>query len=819
MFTMKAHSRHDFDLLIVETKKGVITYMYARILKKDLKRKRTMNVILLLFVVLAGTFISSSVNNIITVRNAIDDYFEKAGAPDFVAATMEKMGGRPISEILDGIEVVEGYQCEPMIYLNGDTIFYEGEKDHMESVSTPMLIAVEEAKMKYFDTVNDQVLEQVEPGEIYVVDKFFQGNNFAVGDTLEICLGDVSRSFRIAGSFKDAIGGSRMMGFTRFIVSEEDFELFLEDPLVATMYTGNMIYLDTMDEERLSQELNDNSSGIVFTSSTERLKMSYVMDMVVAGVLLVVSICLILIAFVVLHFVISFTISEEYREIGVMKAIGISDLRIRSFYMIKYLMIAVLGAVIGFFASIPFGDMMLQTVSQSMVVDRGGNRMINLLSSVLLILIILGFCYGCTGKIKKFTPVDAIRSGTTGERFQKKGLLRLNRSHLHPTVFLAANDVCSSPRRFGVVTLVFGLSMSLVLILVITVSTLQSDALVTSFGILETDVYYVNEGFQKQFMVEDGRTALVQELERMETTLRDHGIPAECMVEAAMNLTLVYEDKVHRTQVLQGVGTKADQYTYYEGTPPQNSREIALTLTTAEQLGAEIGDTVILCQAEGDQEYVITAYFQSMNNMGEGARLHESAQADFRQVMGFFPFQIRFTDDPDSSEIKDRMEVIKEIYDTDTVYSAGEYVERLVGVAGTLNRVKFLVLLVVLIIILFVTVLMERSFIAKEQGEIAILKAMGFRSGTIIAWHSIRFGIVSVIATMLSLLLIRPLTELSVGPVFRMMGAEFGVKYEILPLEVYVIYPCIVLAVTMAGACLTALYTKKIKASETSGME
>ena len=792
--------------------------MYVRILKKDLKRKRTMNVILLLFVILAGTFISSSMNNIITVRNAVDDYFEKAGAPDFIAATMDKMGSRSIFELLDDMEAVEDYQCEQILYLNGDTMFYEGEKSHLEAVSTPMLLAVEEARMNYFDTANDQILEQMEPGEIYVVEKFFQENNLAVGDALEICLGDVSKTFRVAGSFKDAIGGSRMMGLTRFLVCKEDFELFLEDPLVAAMYTGNMIYLDTMDEEGLSQELN-SSIGIVFMSSIEQLKLSYVMDMIIAGILLVISVCLILIAFVVLHFVISFTISEEYREIGVMKAIGISNFRIRSLYMMKYLILAVLGAVIGFFASIPFGDMMLQTVLQSMVMDCGSNRIINLLCSVLLILIILGFCYGCTEKVKKFTPVDAIRSGTTGERFQKKGFLRLNRSPLHPAVFLAANDVCSSPRRFSVVTLVFGLSLSLVLILAITVSTLQSDALITGFGISETDLYYVNEGIQKQFMVENGRAALEQELEHMETTLSDHGIPAECMVEAAMNLTLVYGDRTHKTQVLQGIGTRTEQYDYYEGTPPQNDREIALTRTTAAQLGAEIGDTIILRQAEGDREYVITAYFQSMNNMGEGARLHESAQVDFLQVMGFFPFQIRFTDDPDSSEIKERTEIIKEIYDTDAVYSAGEYVERLVGVTGTLNQVKFLVLLVVLIIILLVTVLMERSFIAREQGEIAILKAMGFRSGTIIVWHSIRFGIVSVIATILSLLLIRPLTEWSVGPIFRMMGAEFGVKYEILPLEVYVIYPCIVLIITMAGACLTALYTRKINASEVSGIE
>ena len=51
--------------------------MYFRILKKDLKRKRTMNIILLIFIILASTFISSSVNNIISITSATESYFKK----------------------------------------------------------------------------------------------------------------------------------------------------------------------------------------------------------------------------------------------------------------------------------------------------------------------------------------------------------------------------------------------------------------------------------------------------------------------------------------------------------------------------------------------------------------------------------------------------------------------------------------------------------------------------------------------------------------------------------------------------------------------
>ena len=78
------------------------------------------------------------------------------------------------------------------------------------------------------------------------------------------------------------------------------------------------------------------------------------MSVLVAALLMIVSICLILVAFVVLRFTIHFTLEEEFREIGVMKAIGINNGTIRGLYLVKYFVIAVIGALLGFICSIPF---------------------------------------------------------------------------------------------------------------------------------------------------------------------------------------------------------------------------------------------------------------------------------------------------------------------------------------------------------------------------------------------------------------------------------------------------------------------------------
>ena len=64
--------------------------MYLNILKRDLKRKKTMNIILLIFIILATMFVASSVNNILSVTSALDNYLNLANAPDYLAATMNK---------------------------------------------------------------------------------------------------------------------------------------------------------------------------------------------------------------------------------------------------------------------------------------------------------------------------------------------------------------------------------------------------------------------------------------------------------------------------------------------------------------------------------------------------------------------------------------------------------------------------------------------------------------------------------------------------------------------------------------------------------
>lgn len=792
--------------------------MYLRILKKDLKRKRAMNVILLVFIILASTFVSSSMNNIISVTTALDSYFEMANVPDYFAASTDKASDKDICETLKNASAIDEFRIEEVGYMSQSNVTRNGEPLNASS-SSQILQSDRDMALNYF-LDDGSILESVPKGKVYATYFAEKNADLKVGDKITIEIEGISREFTFAGSFKDAVCGSEMMGMTRFILNGEDFDEYMSDETVKNMYGGKLCYINTSDLDKTLSQISDISDSFVFAGDRELLNFTYVFDMIVTGIILVVSLILIIISFVVLRFTITFTLSEEFREIGVMKAIGIRDIKIRGLYLTKYAALSVIGAGIGLILSYPFGEMLMSLSSKSMIISSRNTAFINVACAALVAAVILLFCLGCTGRVGKMTPIDAVRNGQTGERFRKKSLMSLGRSRLGTTIFLAANDVVSSPKRYGIITFTFILCMSLLIILSNSVTTLKSAKLLKYFNLADCHIFADTGDDAMKFMTEDGREELQKYLDEVERTLTENGMPAECMQEFMMYPIIKHGEYESKIITFQGTGTTMDMYEYTEGTPPQNSGEIALTTLTAKTLKANIGDTVIMSDQMGEREYIVTALYQSMNNKGTAARLYTEDDINYIITGGYNNMQIKFTDSPDDEEISRRIEKIKEIYPKfSNVETAGEWVKKTTGVADALDAVKKMSAVLTIILAALITVLMERSFIAKEKAEIALMKAIGMRNSKIYAHHTVRFLIVVTAAVIVAELLGMPLTKLCIDPIFRMMGLEMGIEYLQDPVEIYIIFPIIILASTIAGAFFTSLYTRKIKSSDTANIE
>ena len=789
--------------------------MYLRILKKDLKRKKTMNIILLLFVILSAMFAASSVNNILSVVNGLDYFFEKANMPDVFYATRGEKKSQYIEDFLQESEYVTDYRREDVIYLISSNLERDGE-ELCDLDRVGMLNKIDTVGINLFDS-NDKILTEVEKGKIYIAGQEIKKTNLEVGDKITIKLEGVTKEFEFAGFVKDALYGSSMMANPRYIINSEDYKVFAENESIKADFAGNMYYFNISDEKGFEDASAKNAPYLQLNFDKSLIRMTYIMDILVAAILMVLSIGLLVVSFVVLRFTIGFTISEEFREIGVMKAVGLKNSSIRGMYLVKYLGIAVLGASVGYIISVPFGAALLKSVSDNMVLGSDNSVLTGIACCLAVVGMIMLFCWRCTAKINKLSPIDAVRNGQTGERFKKRSVMSLSKSKLGSTGFLSVNDILSAPRQYGLITFIFVLFTLLIMILTATANTIDSDSLLYLLSVKRSDVYLTDS--ERGMEIIGGIKTSDEASAEIEKILSENDMPGKVWVEPWYQLNVEVDGKNTNLSFLQCGKTETTDYEYTDGTAPMYTNEVAFAEAAAEKLGVKIGDTVRITIDGSTDEYLVSALFQSFDQMGMVGRLHQDIEINETAPSSLFAFQIDFDDNPSKEVIDQRREKLKDIMGTNIVEDSREFTKSSMGVGNTMATVRDLALVLAVIIIVLISVLMERSFIAKERSEIALMKAIGFKERSVVAHHTLRFLVISILAVVISAALCVPFTKLTMDPIFGMMGVMNSVEYKFDILSMFVIYPAVIVAATVVSVLLTSLYTGKVRASDTASIE
>ena len=793
--------------------------MFWRILKKDLKRKKTMNIILLLFVILCSMLAAASVNNIIAVTGGIEHFMEISDAPDVM---IDMPFGQDLDQTLRTLPEVKNVKVEEIFFLTADHFKLNGEK-HKDLINGTGFYSDKEFGCKYFDA-DDREITGVPAGSFYCTKNFLQGASFEKGGILTITIGEESFDLCFEGIYKTVSQDTNNASSPYVILNSADWDELNSSLEGSAFMKEKTLYVKTNDTDAIIAAAGDTEGISVYTK--DHLKSYFMYDMITAYILLAVCVLLVVAAFVTLRFAIGFTISEEFREIGVMKAVGIQNGDIRSIYITKYAAIAVIGSVIGYAGSIPLSSYLLESVSRSIVFS-GSNTMIGVVGSVAVIALILLFSYGCTRGINKMSPIDAVRSGQTGERFGKRSVMHLGRSKLPATGFMALNDVLSAPKQFAIITVVFTLCVLMMTVMSNMAVTLSSDKPIFLFAIpTATDAsildFDISENdAMKQAMIEsistnDGWRSLVKETEKM---LDENGIPGKCTVTVGGVYTTFHNSCNEGISYLVTRNTPADVFIYDAGSAPMKPDEVALTSAAMEKLDAQIGDRIRVNMCGEEKELIITGTFSTFMNNGMAARLCEDAQMDQDKIVTNLGVQIEFDGDPDKAQIERNIEKLQEATGSEKIYTNARLVETFTEMSGTLNSVKQMMMLMTVIVTALIVILMERSFISKEKSEIALMKAVGFRSGSVVGQHTLRFVVAAVIAVILASLIVLPISKGLLTFIFAQIGSVSSTGIAFDAVEIFAVCPAILIGVTVIGTLLTALYTKTIRASDTASIE
>lgn len=783
--------------------------MYLKILIKDLKRKKTMNVILLLFITLATLFIGSSASNMIAVMAAMDNYMEISEVSDYDTFINEEYREKML-QFLKENNYVDSYKEQRVISISKNDIKINNTIIDYENLI--FVMSDKEVSTNIFDE-NNQKIEDIKSGYIYITPIFARHIGVKTGDKIEVTINDTAKEYTV-NIAKDIMCGSDIMGFTRLFINDSEYKEILENNNLSVLFDYSMELKDISKFE--SEYIKTGINAINLTNDTVRL--TYFMDMIITGILMVVSVCLIIISLIILKFTISFTINEEFREIGIMKAIGIQNKKIRVLYIVKYFVISVAGGVIGFGISIPFGNLLREAVAENIVMKNNiWNIIINTVCVLLVILFIIYKSFRATKKIKKMKPIDAVRNGATGERFRANGLISLNRMPFKPVVFMAINDITSKWKQFGILAVTFAMGLILIIIPINVVNTLESSEIISVFSMVPSDLYLSNGT-----MLTSGksREEIYANLEEIKERLADNGIDAKVYIELLFTINASKDDKFCSLISLVGVGdVKSTEYAYMKGNAPIYENEVGISHIIADKLAADIGDYIVINTGAGEKEFLVTAIFQTMTNMGQGIRFYENAELSYEQVMGNLAVQIKYTNSMDKKTKEEVYEKIAELFPEYKVQDSKRYINEMMGDISTqIDNVKYLIVAVVIVINILVAVLIEKILLTKENGEIGLLKGIGFNIKSLMYWQMLRMTMAAFIGIVIGTLLSTPMTEVSIGWIFKIMGLS-SIKYTINPLEVYVIYPFIILISTIFAAVIASLSVRRVKATETSNIE
>ena len=790
--------------------------MLKRMLKKDLMHRKSVNLILFLFITIATVFLASSVNNILVVSSSVDYYMDYANIPD---VNLVAVNSGEKEKIMKWIETeapgVKDYGYQEMLSVEQKNLHREnGKKFNAEGLS---LFLSEESSdyCKGFDPNGGALhLQDDEIGmPAFLMDK----NDLKVGDKVRISLNGRDKTFTLKTVVKDAAFGNDMVGMSRIFMNSDMYKEFKKTGSEQT-YALYFINVSSISEFTEAQNLQSFPS-VLNTVSRSMYSMIYSFDLILAALLILVGICMILIALLVLRFTLLFTMEEEYREIGIMKAIGLRDKAIRRLYLVKYTFLVSSGAFLGLLISVPISCIMVAGVSVNMIMeDSGVNFFVNILCTLLIIFLVMLFCMNCTRKLSRITAISAIRGGHSGESFAKASALYLfKQKYLRVPAYLGINDMLTHLKRYALLLVTFCISFVLITIPLNTINTMQSSEMASKFTVNTDSAVYIKKIEGKQDSAYRNSAQLKKGMQRVEREMKEKGYDAELTASSIYFLPFHAPGKKGNTKImsLQIQGRNTEYLDYLEGSAPVLENEIAFSRLILEDNNWHIGDRIEADLNGETYKFIITGSYADYMQLGSSARLNAKLDLSKVDMFEYWNVNVDMKTDKSQTELKDTLQ--KQFPDYEW-YTAQEIVDRNIGgIQESLSELLIPMTAMLCAVIMLITLLMEKLFIVHEKGEIAMMKSIGFRNSSIRSWQVIRMILVALV----SMLAAVPLSMLSnrfmLEPIFAIMGADVHIQID--PVQVYLIYPGVLLLGIICATIFATGQIKRIHIREMNNME
>lgn len=757
--------------------------MYYRIIRNDLAKSKLISLTTMIFVAAAAMLVSLAAILVVNLSGAINTFMTQAKTPHVMQMHSGPINKERLANFAEQNSDVEQYQVLEFLNVDSAQIVIDGN-----SLAGSVQDNGFSTQSKQFDYLLDLEgkIINVSDGELYVPISYMKDGSAQVGSKVML----FGKELTVAGFLRDSQMNSPLASSKRFLVSEHDYASIRNLGSTEYLIEFRLKELSALGQfETAYTSAGLEANGPMMTYPLYQM-INAMSDGLMIAVILLVSVLVVAIAWMCIRFTLLAKIEEDYREIGVMKAIGLRVSDIKKIYLAKYAAMAAVGSTLGFAFSFLFKGILLENIRLYMgESDHSSAALLFGVVGVLLVfLTIIAYVNGVLNRFRKISATEAIRFGTSQEKSAGAKHVHLSTNKLLSTnIFLGLMDILTRKRLYITMLVVLILSTFIMLVPLNLFHTISSNSFIAHMGIGNSDMRI---DIQQTDRISEKAAEIAKVMES------DSSI-AQYVVLTTNTFKVRMKDSAEKRIKVELGDHSIFPVQYTKGKAPAADGEIALSTINADELGKKIGDHMTLIVNGVERSLMICGIYSDVTNGGK------TAKAVFTDRSSEIMWSVISAELSDKSRIGDTVARYAEHFDYAKVSGIDEYItQTFSSTISSIGKASFAAIVVALIITLLITLLFMNMLITKDAYAIAVMKAIGFTFTDIKTQYISRSAFLLFVSIVLGTLLAKTLGERLVGAVISSFGAS-SFTFVVNPLWAYAWCPlmmiCSVLAATHMG--------------------
>ncbi len=767
--------------------------MYYRIIRNDILRSRAVTLATMIFVAAAAMLVSMAAVLAVNLSGSIDTLMKRAETPHFMQMHSGDLDTARLRAFAENNGNVDEFQVLEFLNVDGGSIIIDG-KPLAGSVQDNGF-SMQSERFDYLLDLDGNVINAAD-GELYVPICYMKDNTAKAGDKAVIC----GKEFTVAGFLRDSQMNSTLSASKRFLVSENDYAEIRGSGSIEYLIEFRLKDLQALgafETAYASAGLEANGPAVTYPLFK---MLNAISDGMMIAVILLVSALVVAISFMCIRFTLLAKIEDDYREIGVMKAIGLRVPDIKKIYLAKYAAVGLAGCILGAALAFVFRNMLLENIRLYM--GNSENPYLALLfgtAGVLLVFLVLVAYVGSVLKrFRKISAAQAIRFGTSQEKSAGSKHFCLGKNRLLDTnIFLGIKDVMDRKGLYATMLAVLVLAAFIIIVPQNLYNTISSKNFIRYMGMgsyhMRVDIQQVEDIAGKAFEVAnamDGDSAISKYAVLTTKTFKakmPDGSEESIKIELGDHSVFPVE--------------------YSQGRAPAAEDEIALSAINAGELGKKAGDAITLVIRGLEKNFTVCGIYSDITNGGKTAKaVFRDSSADAMWSIVCAELRDKSLAGAKTSEYADRFDFAK-------VTEVEEFILQTFGsTINSVGKAAFAAIAVALVITVLVTLLFMKMLVSKDRYSIAVMKAFGFTNRDISLQYAARSVFVLIIGIVLGTLLANTLGEMLAGMGISSFGAA-SFRFEVNPLSAYLLSPLLMICSVLAAAIMGAAGAGQIKIS------